>query len=1222
MKIKINKIKIKSQEKEEKTKKTKNININNNIILIFLIKLLILIYRFIRIQNNIFYPYYFQYSKISLKIKGIGDSSILGNDTGFPFKDINYLNEVSINGIRQEIIGYRYYFNQTDNYVELTWNDELKKCDNMFSRCINITEIDLSNFDTSNIISMSLMFYDCKSLNYLELSNLDTSKVESMYYMFYNCYLLISLNLTKFNTSNVRNMNSMFTFCSALTSLYLSNFDTSQVTDMDRMFYGCQKLNFLDISNFNTSKVTSMNYMFCNCFSLKSLDLSTFDTSKVKSMNFMFDSCRLLDFVDLSTFNTSQVQEMDRMFYGCQSLKYLDLSNFDTSKVTTMNYMFYNCSSLTTLNLKNFISSQIKDILITFDPCINLEYIIFNNLKRRSISYDDMFSGIPENVAICISDNITKKNYFPETENEYCHNINYSNDRKTKQKIAINNTNVCIESCNSKYDYNITCIEMCIDMLLFADNNITLNKCKCELDKCLICPQLTLNNNLCTLCNIDYYPKENDSLNKEEYVNCYNKPEGYYLDKNIYKLCYHTCKTCNIEGNNLTHNCIQCNQKFFFGIKNNDYFNCYENCSYYHYIDKGNNFICKLNLSCPEEYPILIENSLECIKYDFETVIKILLEKEKNQTINSKDEEIIYYDNIIKIIEDEFISDNYNTSKIDNGQDEIIKTEKIITTLTTSENQRNNKNNNMTRIDLGECETKLRNFYNISINESLYIKKLDITQDGMKTLKVEYNVYAKLFGKNLTKLNLTLCEKSKITISIPIVLNEPLDKLNSSSAYYNDICYTTNSEDGTDIIIKDRQTEFIDKDRIVCQENCDFSEYNYETFVAQCSCEVKESSQSFADMNINKAKIFDNFKNIKNFLNFNFLVCYKQLFNIKGIVNNIGCYIIFTIIFFHIIAIFVFSISQFSLLKYKIKIIAYEKRNEKDKVYKTTNKIKYNRKNKNSNKNYIKKNAIKKRSYQTRNKITLNDTKIKFDSSVINNDIDKKEKKIKYIDEEINGFSYNLAKKYDKRTYCVYYVSLIKTQHNLICTFFNYNDYNSSIIKMDLFFIGFTIEYTVNALFYNDDTMHKIYEAKGDFDLETQIPIAVYSTIISMILNYPLNSLALSNDAIINFKWDKSKIILKKAKALEKILLIKFVLYFIISFLFLLFFWYYISMFGVIYKNTQIHLLKDTFISFGLSLAFPFIYYFLPGIFRIPALSAENNKRKYLYNFSKLLQSF
>ena len=111
-----------------------------------------------------------------------------------------------------------------------------------------------------------------------------------------------------------------------------------------------------------------------------------------------------------------------------------------------------------------------------------------------------------------------------------------------------------------------------------------------------------------------------------------------------------------------------------------------------------------------------------------------------------------------------------------------------------------------------------------------------------------------------------------------------------------------------------------------------------------------------------------------------------------------------------------------------------------------------------------------------------------------------------------------MAIKYDKRTYCIYYVSLIKTQHNLICALFNNNDYNCGIIKINLFFLQFTIEYTVNALFYNDDTMHKIYESKGDFDLETQLPIAVYSTIISTILNYPLNFLALSNDTIINFK--------------------------------------------------------------------------------------------------------
>ena len=104
--------------------------------------------------------------------------------------------------------------------------------------------------------------------------------------------------------------------------------------------------------------------------------------------------------------------------------------------------------------------------------------------------------------------------------------------------------------------------------------------------------------------------------------------------------------------------------------------------------------------------------------------------------------------------------------------------------------------------------------------------------------------------------------------------------------------------------------------------------------------------------------------------------------------------------------------------------------------------------------------------------------------------------------------------------------------------------------------------------------MHNIYESKGEFDLETQLPIIFYSTIISTILNFPLNFLALSNDAIINFKQINKKInMMKKSKELINILIIKLILYFIISFLFLLFFWYYISMFCSIYKNTQMHLL-------------------------------------------------
>ena len=126
-----------------------------------------------------------------------------------------------------------------------------------------------------------------------------------------------------------------------------------------------------------------------------------------------------------------------------------------------------------------------------------------------------------------------------------------------------------------------------------------------------------------------------------------------------------------------------------------------------------------------------------------------------------------------------------------------------------------------------------------------------------------------------------------------------------------------------------------------------------------------------------------------------------------------------------------------------------------------------------------------------------------------------------------------------------------------------------------------------------------------------------------MVLNTIVKLLALSNEGIIELKQNKEKTdIDERRDKLKSKLNIKFGLYFIISFILLLFFWYYISMFGAIYRNTQLHLLKDTLMSFTLSLIYPFALYLLPGIFRIPSLSDEKKNKKCLYDFSKLLQIF
>ena len=161
----------------------------------------------------------------------------------------------------------------------------------------------------------------------------------------------------------------------------------------------------------------------------------------------------------------------------------------------------------------------------------------------------------------------------------------------------------------------------------------------------------------------------------------------------------------------------------------------------------------------------------------------------------------------------------------------------------------------------------------------------------------------------------------------------------------------------------------------------------------------------------------------------------------------------------------------------------------------------------------------------------------------------------------------------------------------------------------------------MNALFFNDNTMHKIYEDKGKFQFIYQLPQIICSSIISIIFNTLLKLLALSEIDILILKSKKeNKDINKKEEDLNKKLQIKFMLYFIISTILLLLFWYYLSMFCAIYKNTQLHLIKDTLISFGLSLIYPFGIYLLPGFFRIPSLSDKKGNRKYLYAISKILQ--
>ena len=304
-------------------------------------------------SNNIPWKNYL----ISIKTSTVVDSGIAPVSTGFWFAHCSNLTSINFSNLN------------VSNVTNISY---------MFSDCSSLSSINLSSWNVVNVTNMCRVFQSCSSLSSINLSSWNVGNVTDMNGMFFDCSSLTSVgNLSSWNTSNVIDMSSMFYNCLSLTTLDVSNFDTSNVTDMAFMFAGngvptdsYMKLkNIIGLSGWNTSKVTSMSNMFQNCSSLTSVgNLSNWKTGNVTSMKCMFINCPSIASVgNLAGWNTSKVITMNRMFFNCSSLASVgDFSNWNTSKVTNMYGMFYNCLSLTTLDVSNFDTSNVTDMAFMF----------------------------------------------------------------------------------------------------------------------------------------------------------------------------------------------------------------------------------------------------------------------------------------------------------------------------------------------------------------------------------------------------------------------------------------------------------------------------------------------------------------------------------------------------------------------------------------------------------------------------------------------------------------------------------------------------------------------------------------------------------------------------------------------------------------------------------------------------------------------------------------
>ena len=171
--------------------------------------------------------------------------------------------------------------------------DDITNMSKMFCGC-ELTDLDLSNFNTDNVTNMEGMFSYCTNLTYLDLSKFNTKNVTKFNNLFGVCWSLKEINLSSFNTNNIRNMSSMFSGCSSLINLDLKNFNTINVINMKEMFYGCSSIKYLNLKSFKTDNVEDMDYIFGRCSLLEELNISNFNFDKVIINKTFFEFCSSL----------------------------------------------------------------------------------------------------------------------------------------------------------------------------------------------------------------------------------------------------------------------------------------------------------------------------------------------------------------------------------------------------------------------------------------------------------------------------------------------------------------------------------------------------------------------------------------------------------------------------------------------------------------------------------------------------------------------------------------------------------------------------------------------------------------------------------------------------------------------------------------------------------------------------------------------------------------
>lgn len=287
-------------------------------------------------------------------------------------------------------------FNANDGLLEVTFIacDANNGLINLFSNCINLTYVNMNNWDTGITTHIGSMFNGCSSLRTVDMEKWDKSNLTNIHSLFSGCSSLTTIKgVENLIGPKVQIGDYIFYNCSSLTEIDISGWD-NRIYDMRGMFCRCSNLTkIIGVEKLVTKYNGYIMDIFSNCSSLTEIDVSGWDVSNVVYGYSVFTGCSSLTELDLSNWDTSKFNSLRELFDGCTNLRTVFMLNWNSGNCTTTYRTFHNCKNIKLLDFSNWDFKLVTSIHGMIYGCTSLETIIFNNIDLRNVDVTQQLSS-------------------------------------------------------------------------------------------------------------------------------------------------------------------------------------------------------------------------------------------------------------------------------------------------------------------------------------------------------------------------------------------------------------------------------------------------------------------------------------------------------------------------------------------------------------------------------------------------------------------------------------------------------------------------------------------------------------------------------------------------------------------------------------------------------------------------------------------------------------